>query len=51
MPNGSMDTQDIVSWGKIKPEWFFHEFERIKDICNWGKDLGIDGFVRMEMDL
>ncbi|THU84212.1 hypothetical protein K435DRAFT_843773 [Dendrothele bispora CBS 962.96] len=50
MVDGSMDTQDVVAWGKVMPEKFPSEFERIRALCNWGKKFGIDGFVRMEMD-
>ncbi|KAJ4480199.1 hypothetical protein J3R30DRAFT_3288251 [Lentinula aciculospora] len=50
MPDGSMDSQDILAYGKVVPEKYFSERERIKNLCEWGKDLNIDGFVRMEMD-
>ncbi|KAH8817621.1 hypothetical protein DL96DRAFT_1622935 [Flagelloscypha sp. PMI_526] len=50
MPYGTMDTQDIVGWGNVYPERSFRERERIEALCDWGKPLGIDGFVRMEMD-
>ncbi|KAG2037650.1 hypothetical protein BDR03DRAFT_1010499 [Suillus americanus] len=48
---GTMDTQDIIAWGEVQPERFFDERRRIKDLCRWGKEFGIDGFARMEMDL
>ncbi|KAG0694808.1 hypothetical protein DFH29DRAFT_1006017 [Suillus ampliporus] len=47
---GTMDMQDIVAWGEPQPEQFFNEMKRIKDLCMWGKEFGIDGFARMEMD-
>ncbi|KAG2116130.1 hypothetical protein DEU56DRAFT_748451 [Suillus clintonianus] len=47
---GTMDTQDILAWGEVQPERFFDERQRIKDLCTWGKEFGIDGFARMEMD-
>ncbi|CAK5274279.1 unnamed protein product [Mycena citricolor] len=50
MPNGPMDSQDVISWGKVIPERYNEERVRIVELCNWGKDLGIDGFLRMEMD-
>ncbi|KAK1235334.1 hypothetical protein PQX77_001444 [Marasmius sp. AFHP31] len=50
MASGSMDSQDIVAWGKVSPERFFDEFNRIYDLCNWAKKVGYDGLVRMEMD-
>ncbi|KAJ7139078.1 hypothetical protein C8R44DRAFT_300872 [Mycena epipterygia] len=50
MSDGPMDTQDVVGWGQILPDRYFDERHRILDLCNWGKPLGIDGYVRMEMD-
>ncbi|KAJ7716327.1 hypothetical protein DFH07DRAFT_947616, partial [Mycena maculata] len=50
MRDGPMDTQDIVGWGKVEPDRYRQERERIADLCSWGKPLGVDGFVRMEMD-
>ncbi|KAG1740389.1 hypothetical protein EDD22DRAFT_323655 [Suillus occidentalis] len=47
---GTMDTQDIVAWGELQPERAFDEKDRIDDLCTWGKEFGIDGFTRMEMD-
>jgi len=47
---GSMDSQEVLIWGEAKPEWIFEERKRINDLCEWGKQYGIDGFVRMEMD-
>ncbi|KAG2037637.1 hypothetical protein BDR03DRAFT_1010487 [Suillus americanus] len=46
---GMMDIQDIISWGEPRPERFFDEKHRIDALCTWGKEFGIDGFVRMEM--
>ncbi|KAI3613761.1 hypothetical protein WG66_013572 [Moniliophthora roreri] len=50
MPYGSMDTQDIIAWGLVNSTRYFAEQERLAALCTWGKPLGIDGFVRMEMD-
>ncbi|KAG2140055.1 hypothetical protein DEU56DRAFT_735341 [Suillus clintonianus] len=51
VPEGTMDMQDIIAWGKVQPERFFDEKQRIKDLCTWGKVFGIDGFIfRMEVD-
>ncbi|KAG1905314.1 uncharacterized protein F5891DRAFT_1008756 [Suillus fuscotomentosus] len=47
---GTMDTQDIIAWEEVQPERFFDERSRIEDLCKWGKEFGIDGFARMEMD-
>ena len=41
-----MDSQDILLWGEVKPEWTHKELERINSLCEWGKQYGIDGFVR-----
>jgi hypothetical protein len=51
MPDGPMDTQDIAGWRKVIPDRFFSERERISALCNWGAKFGVDGFVRMEVDL
>ncbi|KAG2145278.1 uncharacterized protein EDB93DRAFT_1087255 [Suillus bovinus] len=50
LSEGTMDTQDILAWGEVQPERCWDERPRIKDLCRWGKELGIDGFARMEMD-
>ncbi|KAK0203741.1 hypothetical protein DFS33DRAFT_1431675 [Desarmillaria ectypa] len=50
MKGGPMDTQDIVAWRKLVPEWMFNESRRLADLCIWGQKFGLDGFVRMEMD-
>ncbi|KAH7927203.1 hypothetical protein BV22DRAFT_299383 [Leucogyrophana mollusca] len=50
MEDGPMDSQDVVSWGEPKPEWVFKEPERINDLCEWGRQHALDGYVRMEMD-
>ncbi|KAK7464135.1 hypothetical protein VKT23_006298 [Stygiomarasmius scandens] len=63
MFGGSMDSQDVFayrnelemenassSWDD--PDRIFGEVERLKRLCQWveEKGLGVDGFVRMEMD-
>ncbi|KAJ3906380.1 hypothetical protein F5879DRAFT_920684 [Lentinula edodes] len=50
MPDGAMDSQDILAYGKVVPEKYRGERERINNLCDWTKDLDVDGFVRMEMD-
>ncbi|KAJ7598686.1 hypothetical protein C8J56DRAFT_1039574 [Mycena floridula] len=50
MMDGTMDSQDLIIWGKIMPDKWMEERERIRKLCSWGKQFGIDGFVRMEMD-
>ncbi|KAF8151003.1 hypothetical protein B0H34DRAFT_730875 [Crassisporium funariophilum] len=51
MQDGAMDSQDILAWGRVVPEWTYKERKRIDDLCEWGKQFELDGFVRMEMDL
>jgi|SRR5712671_3075906 len=51
MADGPMDSQDIVAWGRPRPDKFFSEQERIKALCDWGRPFGLDGFVRMEFHL
>ena len=43
---GSMDSQDVLLWGEVKPDWIHEEWKRINSLCEWGKQYGIDGFVR-----
>ncbi|KAG1821194.1 uncharacterized protein BJ212DRAFT_1338201 [Suillus subaureus] len=50
LSGGTMDMQDTIVWGEPRPERFFDERDRINGLCTWGKEFGIDGFVRMEMD-
>ncbi|KXN87592.1 hypothetical protein AN958_08433 [Leucoagaricus sp. SymC.cos] len=50
MDGGTMDTQDVVAWGRVRPECVMGEFFRIRDLCEWGKKYELDGFVRMEMN-
>ncbi|KAG2116597.1 uncharacterized protein F5147DRAFT_815244 [Suillus discolor] len=42
---GTMDTQDLVAWSGMKPEWVKNEEQRIKDLCKWGQKYGVNGFV------
>ena len=44
---GTMDIQDIISWGEPRPDRWFDDPRRITDLCTWGKEFGIDGFVRL----
>ncbi|KAJ6620376.1 hypothetical protein B0H10DRAFT_2022650 [Mycena sp. CBHHK59/15] len=50
MQDGTLDMQDLLLWGKVSPERWLDERERIDGLCSWGREFGIDGFVRMEMD-
>src|SRR6267154_1057435 len=47
VPEGTMDIQDIIAWGKPLPARHFDERERIIDLCTWGKEFGLDGFARL----
>ncbi|KAH9177287.1 hypothetical protein EDB89DRAFT_1533165 [Lactarius sanguifluus] len=48
MKDGPMDSQDVLLWGRPRPDKVFSERERIKALCDWGRPFGLDGFVRME---
>ncbi|KAJ7512846.1 hypothetical protein B0H11DRAFT_10316 [Mycena galericulata] len=50
MKDGTLDAQDLLVWGKVDPKRWLDERSRINDLCAWGKDFGIDGYLRMEMD-
>ncbi|KAF9653761.1 hypothetical protein BDM02DRAFT_3086829 [Thelephora ganbajun] len=50
MSSGVMDTQDIVIWGKVRSDMARNERVRIQELCKWGEQYKLDGFVRMEMD-
>ena len=43
---GSMDTQDLIAWGGTDRYAINDENQRIRDLCKWGKNFGLDGFVR-----
>ena len=51
MKDGPLDSQDIIAWGRLRPDNFSTERERIKALCDWGRSFGLDGFVRMEFHL
>ncbi|KAJ7476591.1 hypothetical protein FB451DRAFT_1243603 [Mycena latifolia] len=46
MKEGTLDSQDLVVWGKVDPARWQDELGRIRDLCAWGKEFGIDGYVR-----
>ena len=46
LPYGSMDTQDLIAWGGPGHHGANDERQRIEDLCQWGKNFGVDGFVR-----
>ena len=43
---GPMDSQDVLLWGEVKPDWVDEERKRLDALCEWGKQYGLDGFVR-----
>ncbi|KAG1831853.1 hypothetical protein EV424DRAFT_1534110 [Suillus variegatus] len=45
LPEGTLDTQDLVAWSEMKPERVWNEEQRIKDLCKWGEKYGVNGFV------
>ena len=51
LKDGTMDSQDVILWGQPRPDKFFSERERINGLCDWGRQFGLDGFVRMEFHL
>ncbi|KAI9459914.1 hypothetical protein BJY52DRAFT_1186220 [Lactarius psammicola] len=51
MKDGTLDSQDVILWGRPRPDKYYSEMERIESLCDWGKPLGLDGFVRMEFNL
>ena len=46
MGSGIMDAQDIVIWGKVRPDMNWKEMIRIQELCKWGEQFKLDGFVR-----
>ncbi|KAG1731954.1 hypothetical protein EDB19DRAFT_2041668 [Suillus lakei] len=42
LPEGTMDTQDLVAWSEMKPEWLTNEEQRIKDLCKWVKNMAME---------
>ncbi|KAJ7277253.1 hypothetical protein C8J57DRAFT_1581577 [Mycena rebaudengoi] len=45
LKEGTLDSQDIMVWGKISPERRVAERERLSGLCEWGKQFGIDGYL------
>ncbi|KAE9401482.1 hypothetical protein BT96DRAFT_856427 [Gymnopus androsaceus JB14] len=46
-PNGTIDSQDVITWGRVIPEKAQEEPLRIAELCRWGERFGLDGFVRL----
>ena len=51
MKDGPLDSQDVILWGQPQPDKCFSDRERIAALCDWGRPLGLDGFVRMQCHL
>ncbi|KAJ7081125.1 hypothetical protein B0H15DRAFT_855118 [Mycena belliarum] len=47
---GTLDAQDLLVWGEVDPDRWLEERARINAMCDWGREFGIEGYVRMEMD-
>ncbi|KAJ7617249.1 hypothetical protein FB45DRAFT_1063751 [Roridomyces roridus] len=50
MKLGTLDSLDLLLWGQVRPDMWMAERKRIDGLCAWGKEWGVDAFVRMEMD-
>ncbi|KAG9314912.1 hypothetical protein JVU11DRAFT_4020 [Chiua virens] len=50
IPSGTMDAQDLLVWGTPGSGKLAEEVPRLHGLCEWGREFGVDGFVRMEMD-
>ena len=48
--SGALDTQDIMVWGKVCPDMTSDELARIRELCRWGDQFKLDGFVRYLFD-
>ncbi|KAJ3716001.1 hypothetical protein C8R42DRAFT_679283 [Lentinula raphanica] len=45
--SGTLDSQDVLAWGEVMPDRYHDEPQRIVDLCKWGQNFGLDGFVRL----
>ncbi|KAG9037650.1 hypothetical protein FS837_001426 [Tulasnella sp. UAMH 9824] len=50
MRTGTIDTQEILLHGEIREGGWIDEYNRLKELCEWGTEFGLQGFVRMEFD-
>ena len=46
LPYGSLDTQDLLAWGKASSSKVSNERPRIEKLCKWAKIFDVDAFVR-----
>ena len=44
--DGTLDSQDVIAWGEMRPDWWTREAQRLGDLCKWGAPYAIDGYVR-----
>ncbi|KAF8551386.1 hypothetical protein OG21DRAFT_1381954, partial [Imleria badia] len=47
IPCGSLDTQDLIAWGVSGSHNVHDDRQRIKELCEWGKNFGVDGFLSL----
>ncbi|KAF8262597.1 hypothetical protein EI94DRAFT_671627 [Lactarius quietus] len=50
MKDGPLDSQHVIVWGRPRPDKSYLYWEHIKVLCDWGRPLGLDGFVRMDFN-
>lgn len=43
---GTMDTQELIAWNIVASGDHRRERQMMRDLCEWGADFGVDGFVR-----
>ena len=46
MPTGTVDAQQLIVWGRTAGVDWRDEQRLIRALCKWGRDFGVDGFVR-----
>ncbi|KIO22403.1 hypothetical protein M407DRAFT_216435 [Tulasnella calospora MUT 4182] len=50
MQSGTIDTQEILWYGELREGGWRDERHEIVELCSWGQQYDIHGFVRMEFD-
>lgn len=45
-PFGHLDAQDLIIWGKVRPDKNWNEWERIVLLCRWATQYGLDAIIR-----
>ena len=46
LASGSMDVVDLLIWNEFDEGRIWDEYPRLAALCEWGKEWGIDGYVR-----